>query len=130
MKKLVFVTEARFITDANGIIYADASFSNDLWNRYLKVFDHLYVLARVKKDDKFVPNKESVIDLDTVSFIEIPYYVGPLEYLKKKTAIKKRHHFAIIHFTVFHPFCLPFVGTVSCYVSPFKIDHRFRTFFI
>ncbi len=44
---LVFITEARFIKDAKGDIYGPTSFNRDLWKRYLNIFPHVYIMARV-----------------------------------------------------------------------------------
>lgn len=90
MKDIVFVTEARFIKDSTGNIYGDASFSSSLWNRYLKVFDNIFVIARVKYDSNFQNESKSLTNTGNVTFIELPYYVGPFEYIKKRIAIKKK----------------------------------------
>lgn len=89
MKNLVFVTEARFTKDAKGDIYGDTSFSNLLWERYLKVFYRLYVIARVNTDLAFKGNPIYLANSKDVFFVEVPYYVGPLEYFKKRKVIKK-----------------------------------------
>lgn len=89
MKSLVFVTEARFIKDAKGNIYGDASFSNSLWNRYLQVFDKIFIIARVKTDVNFEGNPLYLSNSENVSFVEVPHYIGPLEYLKRRRAVKK-----------------------------------------
>lgn len=89
MKSLVFVTEARFIKDTKGNIYGDASFSNALWNRYLQVFDKMFIIARVKTDVNFEGNPLYLANSENVSFVEVPYYIGPIEYLKKRSAVKK-----------------------------------------
>ena len=69
MKSLVFVTEARFIKDTKGNIYGDASFSNVLWNRYLQVFDKMFIIARVKTDVNFEGNPLYLANSENVSFI-------------------------------------------------------------
>ncbi len=89
MKNLVFVTEARFTKDSKGDIYGDASFSNLLWERYLKVFNRLYIIARVKTDLGFKGNPIYLANSENIFFVEVPYYVGPLEYLKRRKVIKK-----------------------------------------
>lgn len=89
MKSLVFVTEARFIKDAKGNIYGNASFSNSLWYRYLQVFDEMFIIARVKTDVNFEGNPLYLSNSENVSFVEVPHYIGPLEYLKKRSAVKK-----------------------------------------
>lgn len=89
MKSVVFVTEARFIKDLKGNIYGDASFSHSLWDRYLQVFDGVFIIARVKTDVNFEGNPLYLSNSKNVSFIEVPHYIGPLEYLKKRRTVKK-----------------------------------------
>lgn len=87
---LVYVTEARFIKSKNGLIYGEGASSTDLWKRFLHYFTHVYVIARVKpetEDDKEILGHIS--SFENVTFIELPYYVGPLEYLKKRSLLKK-----------------------------------------
>ncbi|MDM1541801.1 glycosyltransferase [Empedobacter sp. 189-2] len=90
MKNLVFVTEARFVKDNKGNIFGDASFSNSLWERYLSVFDKVYVMARVNPDSDFIPKNDSIpINNSKVIFIDLPYYIGPLGYFKNYFRLKK-----------------------------------------
>ncbi|MCP9612823.1 glycosyltransferase [Coprobacter tertius] len=87
---LYFATEARFIKRSNGNIYSQSeSFSDSLWVRYLSVYDQIYVIARVSVDDKIGVNEKFRISDERVHFIEIPYYVGPVQYLKVAYKIRK-----------------------------------------
>lgn len=86
---LCFVTEARFMRANDGKIYAiDCAFGPKLWKRYLEAFDSIRIVARVGKDESFEPQSVNLIDLERVSFLELPYYVGPLQYLRKSRHIK------------------------------------------
>lgn len=85
----MFVTEARFTKGKNNMIYGDISFNYSLWKRYLTSFDKIYVFARVKKDKNFTSNSNCLSSGINVEFIELPYYLGPAEYLKKYFSIKK-----------------------------------------
>jgi glycosyltransferase involved in cell wall biosynthesis len=89
MNNLVFVTEARFIKDSKGNIYGDTSFSISLWSRYLEAFDFVFVIARVKTDVDFEGNPIYLSNSENVLFVEVPHYIGPLEYLKKRSEINK-----------------------------------------
>ena len=85
---LYFITEARF-HKFNNIIYSqNGSFGPKLWNRYLSFFDELRVVARVEKTDNKFP-AEHKAGCKNVSFIELPYYIGPYEYLLRSKKIKK-----------------------------------------
>ena len=87
--KLIFVTEARFTKDKNGDIFGDTSFNQDLWKRYLSVFNHVYIMARVQFDEKFIGNNANLSSGKNVTFIELPYFIGPLQYLKVKSKLNK-----------------------------------------
>jgi len=85
---LIFVTEARFHRGVDGKVYSpNSSFGPLLWKKYLQIFDKIYVLARVELTKNSFP-KEQIAENDQVNFVEIPYYIGPWEYLKKRSAIK------------------------------------------
>jgi glycosyltransferase involved in cell wall biosynthesis len=88
--KLIFVTEARFTKDKNGNVYGDTSFNKNLWSRYLAVFSHIYIMARVKYDEKFIGKESNLSSVEKVTFIELPYFVGPIQYLKVKRKLKKK----------------------------------------
>lgn len=90
MSKLIFVTEARFIKGKDNRVYGDAAFKYSLWQRYLASFDEVYIMARVKKDVNYVSDKKYISSGDGVTFIELPYYVGALGFLKKYFALKKK----------------------------------------
>lgn len=85
--KVIFVTEARFTTDKNGDIFGDTSFNQELWKRYLTVFSHIYIMARVKYDEKFIGNKANLSSGKNVTFIQLPYFIGPIQYLKVKSKL-------------------------------------------
>ena len=49
---LVFCTEARLVRRSSGLVYSiDGGLTNNLWQRYLCKFNHVYVMARVLSDD-------------------------------------------------------------------------------
>ena len=88
--KLVFVTEARFIKDVNGNIYGDSSFNYELWQRYLMSFSEIVVMARVKRNVDYIGNMDFLSSGKKVSFIELPYFVGPLQYLIKRKEVQQK----------------------------------------
>lgn len=80
---LVFCAEGRFIRKKNGNVYSlDGSLTNYLWTRYLKVFDRIFVMARVLNDEGIEIRQEYQASSDRVSFVDLPYYVGPFQYIK------------------------------------------------
>lgn len=80
---LVFCAEGRFIRKENGNVYSlDGSLTNNLWTRYLKVFERIFVMARVLTDERIGVRQEYLASSDRVYFIDLPYYVGPFQYIK------------------------------------------------
>lgn len=73
--KLYFATEARFIKRGN-TYYSLGGFSKLLWQRYLRYFNELIVLARVSSDSTISVSKEMEASCENVRFIDLPYYVG------------------------------------------------------
>lgn len=87
---LVFVCEGHFIKDATGRYYCvNTGFTNQLWKRYLAVFNCIRVLARVKIDLNYQGEEALRADNPCVTFADLPDYVGPLQYVKVRGKIKK-----------------------------------------
>ena len=87
---LVFCSETRFVrTSANEIYSIDGSITSNLWKRYLTKFEHIYVMARVLHDDKYNVNKKYLASAESVTFIDLPYYVGPIEFLKVRRKLQQ-----------------------------------------
>lgn len=85
---LVFATEARFVKDKEGRVYSqDGSFSKTLWLRYLQHFEQIKVVARVKYDPDYKGHSQYLSSDEFVNFIEIPYYLGPFQYLIKRQSV-------------------------------------------
>lgn len=88
--ELVFACEGHFTKNAQGEYYSlDGGFSNRLWSRYLSVFTKLYVIARVKEDRNYVGKEVLRADNPKVSFIDLPNYVGPLQFFKVRGKIMR-----------------------------------------
>ena len=86
--ELVFACEGHFTKNAQGEYYSlDGGFSNRLWSRYLSVFTKLCVIARVKEDRNYVGKEVLRADNPKVSFIDLPNYVGPLQFFKVRGKI-------------------------------------------
>ena len=76
---VIISLEQRFHRTPDGAVWTDAAFDNHFWNRYLEVFDSVRVTARVE-DVESVPGTFVRADGEQVSFIAVPYYVGPIQY--------------------------------------------------
>lgn len=85
---LYFFTQIR-LCRIDGVVWTTPAFSMPLWERYLQVFDHVYVVARITNTDKPIADAMTPLTSKRVSFIDLPYYVGPKQYLKVKSSIYK-----------------------------------------
>lgn len=84
----VMVTfEARFIRAPTGDVYTRGTVDYNFLSRYLAVFDEVIVLARMEDADEIPPNK-SRADGPNVSFFPVPYYFGPIQFLKRYRKLK------------------------------------------
>ena len=83
------IIEHRFLKNTQGNVYASSNSVNTLlWERYLEVFDHLTVVARIQNVADTI-GEEYLVSHDKVSFISIPYYVGPKQFVKQYFKINK-----------------------------------------
>ena len=84
---LIFITEARFYKTHEGNYYADdMSYNNSLWNRYLKEFDKVYVIARVFPSNAVF---DAAFRVDNVLFLPLPAFEDIVSFGKKFFSIKK-----------------------------------------
>lgn len=88
--KLVFVTEARFIKDAKGNYYGESSFNFELWQRYLNSFSEVIVMARTKQEANYIGTVSHLSSGKNVSFIELPYFIGPWQFLKQQKLLNSK----------------------------------------
>lgn len=87
---LIFCSESRFIRQSNKRVYSlYGGITLNILQRYLSCFTHVYIVARVLHSDDVAVNNNYEINHERVSFIDLPYYVGPLQYLRVKGRIKK-----------------------------------------
>lgn len=81
-RPLIIALEHRFLCDKYGNIFTNSVFDYAFWNNYLEVFKEVFILARVKQVE-YVPSRYLQSNGQNVSFIKLPYYIGPSEFLKK-----------------------------------------------
>ena len=88
MKVLVAV-EHHYKRGPDGHIYGEGPTNYSFWSTYLDIFDEIVVLARVSAGGQ--PHlTEARADGPNVSFLELPDYRGPWEYLRNFPALKAR----------------------------------------
>lgn len=85
---LIFFVEARYIKDSRGRIYnPEGVLKFPFWERYLEIFDKLIIVARVKQIADYIGDEEHLANGSKVSFLEIPYFYGPMDFLKNKSRV-------------------------------------------
>jgi glycosyltransferase involved in cell wall biosynthesis len=80
--------EFRFDRTPDGAIWTQLTYAYPFWKRYLEVFDEVIVVARVRNISEALPGSKRA-DGERVSFIQVPYYIGPIQYLIKAIGVKK-----------------------------------------
>src|SRR4051794_12389374 len=87
-------SEHRFDRTPDGAIWTATAHAYDFWTRYLTGFDRVKVVARVRDVSRVGPTAKRA-DGPGVSFFQVPYYVGPVQYLKSRSAVMARLRQAI-----------------------------------
>jgi len=85
---LYFITDSRFGKNSGKIYNLNGSLGDTLWERYLEHFDRIIVIARVLQNAPANQTAPQTTD-PRVSFVEIPYFVGPFQYIKLNKRIRK-----------------------------------------
>ena len=86
--KLIVPIEHRFDKTPDGTVWTETIFPYDFWTRYLEVFDHVNVIARVRLIPEPVDGSQKASG-NGVSFTGLPYYVGPWQYLFHSRQVNK-----------------------------------------
>jgi glycosyltransferase involved in cell wall biosynthesis len=87
--RVLVTSGARFAITNDGTLWTqNPSFSYRIWARYLKVYDEVNILARAKLHS-VPPDNWIMASGPGVKAIPLPYYVGPWEFLKNYSSIKK-----------------------------------------
>ena len=80
---VVVALDQRFEATPDGKVWTPGPFARSFWQRYLDVFDHVQVVARVRRVTAASPGWVRT-DGSGVSFIPVTYYLGPLQYLLRR----------------------------------------------
>jgi glycosyltransferase involved in cell wall biosynthesis len=78
--RVIVALRHRFERTPDGAVWTIGQFAHSFWTRYLSVFDHVRVVARVRHVSE-VPQDWQRADGEGVTFASVPYYVGPWQYL-------------------------------------------------
>ncbi len=80
--------EHRFERTPDGAVWTETMFAYLFWRRYLEVFEHVRVVARVRDVPKSQPGWKRA-NGERVSFCSLPYYIGPSQYLTKAWRVRR-----------------------------------------
>ena len=83
---VVVTLEHRFLRTPDGTVWTQAQYLYPFWSPYLSVFDQVRPVARVL-DVPRVPAAWQRADGPGVSFVAVPYYIGPWQYLRCKRRV-------------------------------------------
>lgn len=86
--KLVVAIDHRFRRTPDGVVWSMTSFTHYFWQRYLSVFDEVRVLARVQDVADTQPSWQRSSG-DGVTFVPVPYYHGPWQYLQTMRPVRR-----------------------------------------
>ena len=85
---ILVVADGHYYRTPEGTVYCDSIYDYNFYKRYLLGFDHVYAAIRTE-DVQEVPKGKKVSSGDNVTFLPLPAFRGPIEYLKKYFEIKK-----------------------------------------
>lgn len=146
--KVIVALEHRFDRTPDGRVWTQTTFAYSFWVRYLEVFDAVGVVARVR-DVPEVPSDWKVASGAGVSFVPIPYYIGPWQYLFKAQQVKRIARNAVgandavilrvssqiadciepLLFRTGHPYGVEVVADPYDVFAPGSVKHPLRPFF-
>jgi glycosyltransferase involved in cell wall biosynthesis len=86
--RVMVSSEHRFHRTPDGRVWTDSQCPYGFWRRYLEVFDHVDVLARVAPAGAPRSGWREATGPD-VTFECVPYYVGPWQYLRKRSEVQR-----------------------------------------
>lgn len=86
--KVVVALEQRFVQLPDGTTWTDSGIHRDFWNRYLDIFTHISIVARVNHQETIGENWHRA-DGGRITFVPVPHYIGPLAYLKRRSQVIK-----------------------------------------
>lgn len=147
--KVTVTLELRFDIMPDGSVWTLTNFNQSFWKRYLEVYDQVEIVARANPISLIDPKATRVDHAPSITFKPLPFYIGPLGYLKKwfeiRSELKKIERDAeaivmrvgsplavILHPMLMkhkHPYALEVVGDPFDAYAPKAIKSTFRPFY-
>ncbi len=85
---VVVTSDFRFTQTPDGQVWTGTSYARPFWDRYLKVFDKVRIVARAEQVNQVAPEFKAVSG-DGVEFRGVPFYLGPWQYLKVRGRVRE-----------------------------------------
>jgi glycosyltransferase involved in cell wall biosynthesis len=146
--RVVVSVEHRFDRGPDGSVWTQVQFAyNFFWAHYLSAFDEVCVVARVRDVDTVSPTWLRA-DGPHVTFVPVPFYLGPLQYVRRYREIAHTLGAAVgprdavicrvpsqiatqmlSYLPPGRPFALQVVGDPYDVLAPGAMSHPLRPFF-
>ena len=85
---LVVTLDFRFVRTPDGQVWTRTTYPYSFWERYLKVFERVQVVARAEMKESVDEHYRAVMG-PGVQFHAVPYYLGAWQYLKVRRRVQK-----------------------------------------
>lgn len=85
---VVIALEHRFLGTPDGAVWTDGTYPRAFWDRYLAAFDAVTILARVRPVER-AASQWGRVDDAAVRVHAVPDYQGPLQYLQRRSHIRR-----------------------------------------
>ncbi len=85
---VLIVADGHYYKTPDGKVYADSVYDYVFYKRYLQAFDHVYAAVRITELQE-APRGKKLSSGEGVTFLPLPAYRGPIEYIKKYFSILK-----------------------------------------
>lgn len=86
--RVTLALETRFERTPDGVTWSRGWLEYSFWQRYLAIFDAVVVAARVR-EVPVAPAGSRRADGPGVTFFALPYYVGPIQYVTRRSRLKR-----------------------------------------
>ncbi len=85
---LVVALDFRFVRTPDGQVWTRTTYPHGFWERYLKVFEQVKIIARAEPKPRVDENYQKVTGAG-VQFATVPFYLGPWQYLKARPRVRE-----------------------------------------
>ena len=85
---LIYVLDYRFARTPDGDIWTDTSYDAAFWDPYLRVFDQVVLISRVREVAAAGQTWRRV-NSSLVSVLPLPHYLGPTQFIRQSAQIRR-----------------------------------------